>query len=414
MVPTRRDTAGVGGANQVRVAPGPARRHATVEKSATCSSPLAYETILNLQRSAGNSAVSRLLAGPAVPVVQRKWAAQQDVSGLIYYHHYITGARDPNDREYKNIPNTMAFVDDQDFRWSELRDERLQARNDLANWKWRNTPMGAKAIGQSTKKFNFSMRLAKVRPGGEVVASSQKLLNLILASHGITGKKIKKTAFKKHKLATAVGVIKGRTFMYRPGGTRPRKAKAVAKKAAAKLKLALLRLPLGKASASPKKASITLSGPAAKGGRTPTKTAFNGVSAAMHADAHNGVLPKQVQPAKSRRWEWLHLVGDAIGGPTSAVNLAAGTFDSNSRHNAIEEAVVKASQAATPTNQLTYEVEAKLIPGTEIATEFNCRAKMPTINGGIWWVWAPVDTLTVSKEDKAEDALLRHASTLKS
>ena len=143
MVPTGRDTAGVGGANQVRVAPGPARRHATVGKSATCSSPLAYETILNLQRSAGNSAVSRLLAGPAVPVVQRKWAAQQDVSGLIYYHHYITGA---GTRTTANIRTSLTPWRSSTTRTSAGRSYATSGSRPATTWPTgsrRNTPMGA-------------------------------------------------------------------------------------------------------------------------------------------------------------------------------------------------------------------------------------------------------------------------------
>jgi hypothetical protein len=346
-----------------------------------------------------------------------------DTSGLIYYHHYIGNVRNPANRDYKNIPDTMAFVDDQDDCWSEYKNEQLYERRNMHNkkgrlWTWANTPMGKKAIGQSTKKFNFSMRLAKVKPGGELVASSQKLLDLIHTRYGLKGRKVQKHKFTKHKLGTALGVIKGRTFLYQPGpaGIRKRKPKATKQTTVAKVAAAVLkkfRRPLGMASASPKTASITLSAPAAKGGRSSTKSAFNNVSAGQHAQAHNAKLPAHVRPASDRRWEWLHLIGDAIGGPTSSANLAAGTFDSNSRHNAIEEAVVKESQNATPTNQLTYEVDATLINGTEIASAFKCRAKIPSLNGGNWHDWTPVDTLTVNKEDKAEDALLRHASTMK-
>lgn len=71
--------------------------------------------------------------------------------------------------------------------------------------------------------------------------------------------------------------------------------------------------------------------------------------------------------------------------------------------------MIKESQTATPMDPLTDDVEATLIKGTEIATQFLCRAKRPSIKGGQWVYWDPIDTLTTTEEDVVEDALRRHS-----
>ena len=365
-----------------------------------------------LQRLAGNAATSRLVGDPE-QVLQRKWIAQVGAHG-IYYHHHIGGVRDPAARRYKHVSGA-AYVDDQDDIWSERRNEQLYRRNDVIA-DFAGTRYGTRAVGQSRESFNFSMRLAKVPPGGRLISSSQKTLDLLHKRYGQPGTKVRKSKFHKYKLASKVGLIRGRTFMYLPGVTKTRKPKKQVKAKATKQQKQQLAkllkkapLPLGAASASPKRQTLTLRAPAAKGGRSSTAGAFNGVGAGLHASVQNALLPAHVQPAASRRWEWLHLIGDAIGGLTVSANLAAGTFDSNSRHNAIEEAVVRESQTATAADPVTYEVEAPLLPGTEIATEFRCRAKRPSHNGGAWVSWPPVDTLSITKEDRVEDALRRHS-----
>jgi len=150
--------------------------------------------------------------------------------------------------------------------------------------------------------------------------------------------------------------------------------------------------------------SIKLYSPAAKAGRSDTAAAM-GVNAVSHAVANNAKLPKDVKPAKSRRWEWLHLIGDAVGGPTVPGNLACGTYDGNTQHNTIEEAVIEASQQATATDPLEYTVKATLITGTAIAKKFECKADLPS---GRQITWEPVDTLRISKLDTVEDALRRY------
>lgn len=382
-----------------------------------------------LPRGGGNAAVARWLE-TSPRTVQRKWVAQAEPQG-VSYHHHTGGARDSPPREYKHVFG-VSFVDDvEDKVWSERRDEGLYERHEFRAT-FAGTPYGTRPVGQSSSSFNFAMRLSKMPPDGLVVASSQKLLDRLETRWGLKGRKVGKAAFAVHPLANRAGTIRGRTFLYLPGVVKTRRAKvpaaktptakgtaakgAAAKGAAAKAEkqqqaakvLKKASLPLGAASASPKTATATFTAPAAKAGRSSTAGAFGGVSAGVHAGAHNGLLPPAVQPASSRRWEWLHLVGDALGGPTVHGNLAAGTFDSNSRHNAIEEAVSQASQTATPVDPLTYEVEATLIAGTEIATEFRCRAKRPSHNSGAWVAWQPVDTLTTTKEDVVEDALRRH------
>ncbi|MGH2531933.1 MAG: hypothetical protein ACRDJW_06455 [Thermomicrobiales bacterium] len=77
------------------------------------------------------------------------------------------------------------------------------------------------------------------------------------------------------------------------------------------------------------------------------------------------------------QWEWLHLIGSAIGGGNEYGNLVAGTYDGNTRMIPFEHQIVEWSKRIDPSDPRTfvkYTVRAKLIGPTWAAHEVQVEA----------------------------------------
>ena len=68
----------------------------------------------------------------------------------------------------------------------------------------------------------------------------------------------------------------------------------------------------------------------------------------------------EVPDAGKHTWEWLHLIGSAIGGKNEQGNLVAGTYDMNTLMIPLEQTIVTYSQSATPAEPMLVEATAKL------------------------------------------------------
>jgi hypothetical protein len=68
--------------------------------------------------------------------------------------------------------------------------------------------------------------------------------------------------------------------------------------------------------------------------------------------------------ADNMRWEWLHLIGSAIGGKNEKGNLVAGSYDANTQMTMLEGNITKyCAEKATPENPVKLEVKATLWNG---------------------------------------------------
>lgn len=102
---------------------------------------------------------------------------------------------------------------------------------------------------------------------------------------------------------------------------------------------------------------LTITEPCKRGDERQTRDkAMGGHSALNYAIAAS--MPNAAQGT----WEWLHLVGSAIGGDNKQGNLVAGTYDANTLMIPMEQAIVTYSHRAdvTPQNPMTVVAEAKL------------------------------------------------------
>jgi hypothetical protein len=340
-------------------------------------------------------------------IIQRKWVPFADPNdGLIYYHHVdAAGVQDP--RVFKHVKG-VAFIDTNNDVWSEYKDQTLYVRNDIQNRQYNAIIAGINPISVSPKKFNFDMRLPLPDANNILITSNKDLFD--------EAKKLNITVINKKKpisvppsYAGMQVITRAESFEYLGVQTSalPGKASKKANKPASK--------PNGKIGGT-KTRSIKILGSCASAGRSSTETAM-GVSAKAHAAAHNKKLPGNVQPASNFSWEWLHLIGDAIGGPTDDTNLACGTSGGNSMHNAQVESVVLAASAFAKMNDpLEYEVQASLIPQTAIAKKFECTVKFPKSMPGSAAGTAEkytVDTLTPYDPDRIRYRLERHQARRK-
>ncbi len=84
--------------------------------------------------------------------------------------------------------------------------------------------------------------------------------------------------------------------------------------------------------------------------------AMGGLSARNYAKAVMG------NEALNHSWEWLHLVGSAIGGGNQLGNLVAGTFDTNTLMIPLEQTIVEYAAKNRPTaqNPMTITATAQL------------------------------------------------------
>ena len=73
--------------------------------------------------------------------------------------------------------------------------------------------------------------------------------------------------------------------------------------------------------------------------------------------------------ADERKWEWLHVVGHALGGNNEVGNLVAGTFDANTQMIPMERAVQQLSQKAGELNPVEARYVVTLYPDTWVAID---------------------------------------------
>lgn len=103
--------------------------------------------------------------------------------------------------------------------------------------------------------------------------------------------------------------------------------------------------------------NITLDGPSVRGDESNTRNkAMGGLSALNYADQVS--FPN----AQDHSWEWLHLVGSAIGGDNVEGNLVAGTYDMNTLMIPLEQTIVEYSHRpdVTPSNPMKVTAKASL------------------------------------------------------
>jgi hypothetical protein len=103
--------------------------------------------------------------------------------------------------------------------------------------------------------------------------------------------------------------------------------------------------------------SITLTEPCRRGDESKKRdAAMGGLSALNYAKAVG------INGAEKHTWEWLHLVGSAIGGGNSLGNLVAGTYDMNTLMIPLEQTIVEYSNRPdiSVNNPMIVTAKAKL------------------------------------------------------
>ncbi len=110
---------------------------------------------------------------------------------------------------------------------------------------------------------------------------------------------------------------------------------------------------------------VTLAKPPVKAGGGARKTAMSGYTALAYAIGSGAV-----DPSGPREMEWLHLWGDSLGGPTEQGNLVAATVDANTYMIPFERTVLTRAKQINPADAstfLTYEVTCMLYGNTWVA-----------------------------------------------
>lgn len=104
---------------------------------------------------------------------------------------------------------------------------------------------------------------------------------------------------------------------------------------------------------------VVMTGPCIKGSRTPSQSAAMGGHSALNYAKAVGV-----PSADTTTWEWLHLVGSALGGANQRGNLVAGTYDSNTQMTMMENRIAKYCEAnVTADNPAELVARAELYQG---------------------------------------------------
>lgn len=104
--------------------------------------------------------------------------------------------------------------------------------------------------------------------------------------------------------------------------------------------------------------------PVTHGSESPSRDTAMGGSALNYA---REVLDKGW--AEERRWEWLHIVGHALGGNNEVGNLVAGTYDANTQMIPHERVVAELTKKAGQYNPVEVRYVVHLYPGTWIAID---------------------------------------------
>lgn len=125
-----------------------------------------------------------------------------------------------------------------------------------------------------------------------------------------------------------------------------------------------------------------------------------------------GLTPAQKEEYRSTfpgRWEWLHLIGSSLGGPNTANNLVAGSYDANTKMIALEHRIARwglrdyhGENAPTLANPIAITTEAGVARGTHAAT----RVRMQVQQGGrtiVTGEYDATDQRVITKSQYAEE-----------
>lgn len=102
--------------------------------------------------------------------------------------------------------------------------------------------------------------------------------------------------------------------------------------------------------------------PVTKGAEKPTRNGAMGGSARNYARA----VFENADWVSEKSWEWLHIVGHALGGNNEVGNLVAGTFDANTAMIPHEKAIGDATREG---RYVTVKYEVALYPDSWVAID---------------------------------------------
>ncbi len=106
---------------------------------------------------------------------------------------------------------------------------------------------------------------------------------------------------------------------------------------------------------------------------------------------------KKTQKAEGM-WEWLHLLGSALGGPNGIVNLGAGTYDANTWMIPLESEIISASKQCSLQNKGWVRVRGEFYPETDVLIWLELSAEVGT--------WRRSQYVRASRESVAMDKFM--------
>jgi hypothetical protein len=135
----------------------------------------------------------------------------------------------------------------------------------------------------------------------------------------------------------------------------------------------------------------TLEGPCQRGDVSQTRQA-----AMNNLSARNYAIGVGCPDAEKHTWEWLHLVGSAIGGGNVRGNLVAGTYDANTLMIPLEQRIVEYSRRpnVTKANPLEVWATAKLWNGFWVAEEITLHVEHDGNKFSLGPITSKIDKLT--------------------
>lgn len=115
------------------------------------------------------------------------------------------------------------------------------------------------------------------------------------------------------------------------------------------------------------------------GFRESTQSAMGGESARNYA-----ALFLTEEAIKNRKWEWLHILGHALGGEEKRGNLVAGTFAANTQMIPHEKRILEATRHATPEKPFYANYTVCFFPNSWVAMDIImeygwCNGTAPTV-----------------------------------
>lgn len=251
-------------------------------------------------------------------------------------------------------------------------------------------PVSAIPYGKASKSFNMIGRAAETKPNTKVYYDSRRdsIANILDKAPNVTKVPLTPNRFRRQEPSPGKMFTRERDGAYKLSETpfSPRTPLGPPK---TKRKTQALSPVPGDVKHSSRQITMNTRAGSDKPDRA---TAMSGWSAAKYAAS--------CDPAYANaRWEWLHLVGHALGGRNEIRNLVAGTFDANSGMIPVEQAVLAEQKNLKLGEAIEYHVRATLIPGTHVATEIVVTVTFPPRLGRekIEWRSTPTSNTKTSK-----------------